>query len=82
VYALHFGHNEGVWNPVFFALVLVPLDTFLVHPGVKTLGIHSDPQFYTLLTIFAFFHGIGFYFIQRGIRKYKALREKSATEIY
>jgi len=75
-YAYWFGAYVGrdveestKYYPLSFGIGLVPLDAILMYPGMKELEIHSDSDFYLLLFALMIIHGIGFYFIQRQIKK-------------
>ena len=63
------GHNDSTLNPVFFGIIVVPFDFFLMYPGTKALGVHSDSDIVILLFVLEIIHGFGFYFIQKGIQK-------------
>ena len=55
--------------PLSFGICLVPVNAILVYPGIKELEIHRDTDFYLLLFVLMIIHGIGFYIIQRQIKK-------------
>lgn len=63
--------EKGAGSSFFFALVVIPFDVLLAYPGLKALGIDSDPDMLTLLIVLGIIHGFGFYFIQREARKYQ-----------
>ena len=57
------------YYPLSFGIGLVPVDAILMYPGMKELEINRDTDFYLLIFVLMIIHGIGFYFIQRQIRK-------------
>lgn len=62
--------NEGLYNPILFAVVVIPFNIILMYPGPKNIGIDSDPSIYYLIFTLEIIHGLGFYLIQREIKKY------------